>query len=70
MDDPSIYSDIDLNLWLEAGSSSGLDKNRVYELSNTTTKNLWTNHSVLIAGCSQSVMSLYFRFIIFEHTNV
>jgi len=35
-DDPSTNADFNLNLWLEAGLSSGPDRNRVYRLSNTT----------------------------------
>jgi hypothetical protein len=36
---------------------SGPDKNRVYELSNTTAKNLWATRSVSTVGSSQSVSS-------------
>jgi hypothetical protein len=39
-DDLSTYLDIDSDLWLKVKLSSGLDKNRVYELSNTMKKNL------------------------------
>jgi hypothetical protein len=40
MDDPSTHPDIDLDLWLVAGSSDGLKRNRMYGLSNTTVENL------------------------------
>jgi len=42
---------------MEVGSSSGSDKNRVYELSNTTTDNLRATRSVSTVGSSQSVSS-------------
>jgi hypothetical protein len=42
---------------MEAGSSGGTDKNRVYGLSNTTVENLRAANSVLIVGSSQSVSS-------------
>jgi hypothetical protein len=45
------------DLWMEVGSSSGSDKNRVYELSNTTTDNLRATRSVSTVGSSQSVSS-------------
>ncbi|XP_073263479.1 monofunctional riboflavin biosynthesis protein RIBA 3, chloroplastic-like [Populus alba] len=38
-------------------SFDGPNKNRVYGLSNTTAKNLWSVHSVLIVGSSPSVSS-------------
>jgi hypothetical protein len=50
--------DFDLNLQIEAGSSSGPDRNQVYELSNTTAKNLRMARSVSIVGSSQSVSSI------------
>jgi len=40
---------------MEAGSSSGPDKNRVYGLSNTTAENLRSAHSVSTVGSSPSV---------------
>jgi hypothetical protein len=43
---------------MEAESSSGLDRNRVYRLSNTIAKNLWTACSVSTIGSSQSVSSI------------
>jgi hypothetical protein len=46
-DDLSTHSDLDLDLWLEAGSSGGPNRNRVYGLSNTMAKNLQTTRSVL-----------------------
>ena len=45
-------------LWMEAGSSGGLDRNRVYRLSNTIAKNLWTACSVSTIGSSQSISSI------------
>ena len=60
-DDPSTHPKFDPNLWIEVGSSGGLDKNRVYELSNTTTENLWATRSVSIVGSSQSVSSTQFK---------
>jgi hypothetical protein len=52
-DDPSTHPD----LWLEVGSSSGLNRNQVYDLSNTTTEFLCMTYSVSTVGCSQSVPS-------------
>jgi predicted transcriptional regulator len=48
---------ISTDLRMEVGSSSGSDKNRVYELSNTTTDNLRATRSVSTVGSSQSVSS-------------
>jgi len=56
-DDSLTHPDLNLNLWLEVRSFSGSDRNRVYELSNITTKNLWMTHSALTVGCSQSILS-------------
>jgi len=42
---------------MEVGSSGGPDKNRVYELSNTTADNLWSTRSVSTVGSSQSISS-------------
>ena len=39
---------------MEAGSSGGPDKNRVYRLSNTTADNLRTTRTASIVGSSQS----------------
>jgi len=39
-DDPSTHPNFDLDLWIEAGSFGGPDKNRVYRLSNTMIENL------------------------------
>jgi hypothetical protein len=55
--DPSTYLNLDLNLLLEVGLSGRPNRNRVYDLSTTTAKNLWTTWSVSIVGCSQSVLS-------------
>jgi hypothetical protein len=52
------YPDIDLDLWLEAGSSSNPKRNQVYELFNTTTKKLRMTRNALILGCSQSILSI------------
>jgi hypothetical protein len=51
------HLDFNSDLWLEAKSSGGLDRNRVYILSNTTAENLWIAHSISTVGCSQSVLS-------------
>jgi len=40
---------------MEAGSSGGPDKNRVYELSNTTAENLRSARSVSTVGSSPSI---------------
>jgi hypothetical protein len=56
--DTGMILDFDLNLQIEAGSSSGPDRNQVYELSNTTAKNLRMARSVSIVGSSQSVSSI------------
>jgi len=54
-DNPSTHPDFDPDLWMEVGSSGGLDKNRVYELSNTTAENLRSARSVSTVGSSPSV---------------
>jgi len=51
------HPDFDPDLWIEVGSSGGLDKNRVYGLSNTTAENLRSARSVSIVGSSLSVSS-------------
>jgi len=56
--DTGMILDFDLNLQIEAGSSSGPNRNQVYELSNTTAKNLRMARSVSIVGSSQSVSSI------------
>jgi len=56
-DDPLTHSELDLDLWMEVGSSGGPDKNRVYGLSNTTVENLRAARSVWTVGSSQSVSS-------------
>jgi len=45
------------NLWMEAKSSGGPDKNQVYRLSNTPTENLRAARSVSTIGSSQSISS-------------
>jgi hypothetical protein len=57
MDDPSTHLDFDLDLWMEVGLSGGLDRNRVYRLSNTTTENLWMTRNVSTVMSLQSVSS-------------
>jgi len=54
-DNPSTHPDFDPYLWMEAGSSGGPDKNRVYRLSNTTAENLCLARSVSTVGSSPSV---------------
>jgi hypothetical protein len=56
-DDPSTHLGFNPNLWMEVGSSGGHDKNRMYKLSNTTTKNLRAARSVSTVESSQSVSS-------------
>jgi hypothetical protein len=56
-DDPSTHPDFNPNLWLKVRSSSGPDRNRMDELSNTTTKNLRRTHSISTLKSSQSVPS-------------
>ena len=52
-DNPSTHPD----LWMEVGSSSGPDKNRVYGLSNTMVKNLRLARSVSTVRSSPSISS-------------
>jgi hypothetical protein len=54
-DNPSTHPDFDPDLWMEVGSFGGPEKNRVYGLSNTTVKNLWSARSVSTVGSSPSV---------------
>jgi hypothetical protein len=56
-DDLLTHSDLDLDLWLEAGSSGKFDRNRVYGLYNTMAKNLRMAHGILTVGCSQTILS-------------
>jgi hypothetical protein len=60
-DDPLTQPDFDLDLWMEVGSSGGLDKNQVYRLSNTTTENLRVACSVSTVGSSKSVSSTQYE---------
>ena len=55
MDDPLTHPNFDLDMWLEVGSSDEPDRNRVYELFNTTVENLQRTHSFLTIECSQSI---------------
>jgi hypothetical protein len=56
-DDSLTQPDFDPDLWMEVGSSGGPDKNRVYELSNTTADKLRSALSVSTVGRSPSVSS-------------
>jgi hypothetical protein len=58
--DPSTHPDFDPDLWLETWSSSGSNRNRLYELSNTTAENLQRARSVSTIGYSQLVLSTQF----------
>jgi len=49
-DDPSTHMD----LWMEVGSSSRPNKNRIYGLSNTTAENLRVARCVSTVGSTQS----------------
>jgi hypothetical protein len=57
-DNPSTHLDIDLNLWLEVGSSSVFDRNQIYELSNIMAENFQTTYSGSTVGYSQSISSI------------
>jgi len=46
---------------MEAGSSGGPDKNRVYGLSNTTAENLRSTRSVSTVGSSTSVSNTQYE---------
>ena len=56
-DDILTHPEFNPDLWMEAGSSAGPDKNRVYGLSNTTAQNIRVACSVSTVGSSQSVSS-------------
>jgi len=47
MDNNSTHSELDQDLWLETGLSGGHDKNQIYNISNTTSGNIQTCHSIL-----------------------
>ena len=55
--DPLNHLDLDLDLWLEVESPGGLDRNRVYRLSNTTIEKLCMTHSVSTIMCLQLIWS-------------
>ena len=55
-DDPSTHPEFDPDLWMEAGSSGGPDKNRVYRLS-ITADNLRMIRTASTVESSQSVSS-------------
>jgi hypothetical protein len=57
-DDLSTHLDFDPDLWMEAASSGGPDRNQVYSLSNITIENLWATCSISTVGSSQSVSSV------------
>jgi hypothetical protein len=54
-DDLSTHPSFDPDLWMEAGSFGGPNKNLVYGLSNTTAENLQVAHGVSIVRSSQSI---------------
>jgi len=54
-DNQLTHPDFDPDLWMEAGSSGGPDKNRVYGVSNTTAENLHSARSVSTVGSSPLV---------------
>jgi len=54
-DNPLTHPNFDPDLWMEIGLSGGLDKNRVYGLSNTTVENLQAARSVSTVGSSPLV---------------
>jgi len=56
-DDTLTHPEFDPDLWIEVGSSSGPDKNRVYGLSNTTADNLRSTRSFSTVRSSQSISS-------------
>jgi hypothetical protein len=56
-DDPFTHLDLNLNMWLEARSSGGPDRNRVYNFSNTIAEDLQTTRGVSTIGFSQSISS-------------
>jgi hypothetical protein len=51
-DDSSTHSDFNPDLWLETGTSSGLNRNYVYDLSNITVKDLQKTPNISTFGCS------------------
>jgi hypothetical protein len=53
-DDPLTHLNLNPDLWLEARSSGGPERNQVYELSNTTVKNLQMTRSVLTVGYARN----------------
>jgi len=56
-DDPSTHLELDLNLWLEVGSSGGLYRNWVYSISNTRVEDMWARRSVSTIKSLQSASS-------------
>jgi hypothetical protein len=52
MDDHSAHLELDLNFWLEAGSTDGLDINPVYGISNIIDKVMRAGRSVSTVGTS------------------
>jgi len=53
-DDPSTYSELNLDLGLEAGSSDGPDRNQVYDISNNTVEDIRIGYNVSTVDSSQS----------------
>jgi hypothetical protein len=54
MDNHSTHPELNQDLWLETELSSEPDRNQVYDISNTTTENIQTCHSVLTDSSSHS----------------
>ena len=54
MDDPSTNLELNMNLWLEDGSSNRPNRNRVDGIEKIMIEDLQTAHSVSIIECSQS----------------
>jgi len=52
MDDHSTHLELDLNFWLETGSTGGLDINPIYGISNIVEKDMWVGRSVSTVGTS------------------
>lgn len=73
MDYLSTHLEFDPNLWLEVGSNARLDRNWVYDISNTTFENIQARYSVLIVQNTQSKstnQSLVIHVIVQEHVQV
>jgi hypothetical protein len=44
--DSSTHRELNLDLWLDVGSTGGPNKNQVYSIFNTTIKDMWVRHNV------------------------